>query len=312
QMKSWDLLRARFKSDDVDMAFVMSPLAMDMYHENPTFRWIGLMHRDGNALAINDLIKNKIQLPKLRADRKPDASIANAIKEIRLTTGAPIPIGLPHLLATHTVVLYRYLKQYGASMNSARHSTADVFATAVPPQKAPAFIKGKSNRAEAAGFEQSLPWADVVETGNFGHIGWYSKDVMPWPNGHVECIAVATNTAIANKYSATQEVMSYIHQAGRDIEAARISGGEDLQQIIDIVTRYIPSHTPAAIKASLDPSLKVINYQNLNIDKAGLKLIMDWAVEGKILHNSINIDEFADLRFNQADESNDNLGVINK
>lgn len=312
QMKSWDLLRARFKSDDADMAFVMSPLAMDMYHKDPSFRWIGLMHRDGNALAINDLITNKIQLPKLRADRKPDASIANAIKEIRLTTGAPIPIGLPHLLSTHTVVLYRYLKKYGATMNSARHSTADVFAIAVPPPKAPAFIKGKSNRAEAAAFEQSLPWADVVETGNFGHIGWYSKDVMPWPGGHVECIALASNNALNEKFSAVQEAMSYIHQAGRDIEIARIAGGEELQQIIDIIVRHIPGHTPAAIRASLDPNLRVINYQNLNIDKAGLKLIMDWGVEGKILDNSINIDEFADLRFNQTGESNDRLGVTKK
>ncbi|MBV1959478.1 MAG: ABC transporter substrate-binding protein [Pseudomonadales bacterium] len=312
QMKSWDLLRAHFNSGDVDMAFIMSPLAMEMYHNKPFFRWIGLMHRDGNALAINDLIKNKIQLPKLRADRKPDASIANALKEIRLTTGTPIPVGLPHLLATHTVVLYRYLKKHGITIDSASHSKADVFITTVPPPEAPAFIKAKSNRAEAAAFEQSLPWADVVETGNFGHVGWYSKDVMPWPNGHVECIAIATNTAITNKFSAIREVMGYIHQAGRDIEAARMAGGEELQQIIEIIIRHIPSHTPAAITASLDPHLRVINYQYLNIDKAGLKQIMDWAVEGKILDNSINIDEFADLRFNQADESNDNLGAADK
>ncbi|MEJ1353206.1 MAG: hypothetical protein RPV21_01375 [Candidatus Sedimenticola sp. (ex Thyasira tokunagai)] len=38
QMKNWDLLRAYFQSGEVDMAYVMSPLAMDMYRENPYFR----------------------------------------------------------------------------------------------------------------------------------------------------------------------------------------------------------------------------------------------------------------------------------
>ena len=59
QMGNWDLLRAKFQSEQqVDMAYVMSPLAMDMFHEKPHFQWIGLMHRDGNALAINDQLND--------------------------------------------------------------------------------------------------------------------------------------------------------------------------------------------------------------------------------------------------------------
>ena len=47
QMKNWDFLRSYFQSGEVDMAFVMNPLAMDMFNEKPHFRWVGLMHRDG-------------------------------------------------------------------------------------------------------------------------------------------------------------------------------------------------------------------------------------------------------------------------
>ena len=186
QMKSWDLLRAYFQSGEVDMAYVMSPLAMDMYREKPHFRWIGLMHRDGNALAINDLLNKEVQLPPLRNDRKPDAAVANALKAHFQRTGKPTEVGMPHLLATHTVVLYKYLKEQGVKLSLTPNTLADVLAIAVPPPKSPAFIRSKSNRSQAAAFEQSLPWADVVETGGFGHVAWYSKDVMPWPNGHVE------------------------------------------------------------------------------------------------------------------------------
>jgi len=208
-------------------------------------------------------------------------------------------IGMPHLLATHSVVLYRYLKEQGLSMSFVPNANAkaEVLAIAVAPAKSPAFIKQKSGRAQAAAFEQSLPWADVVETGVFGHVAWYSKDVMPWKHGHVECIALANNNAIENKFKAVKEVMSFIHKAGRDIEQARMAGGDKLEAIVKIVRKHISAHNREAIIARLDPTLKVINYEHLNIYKAGLKLIMDLDVEGCILKHAIDIDAFADTRF---------------
>jgi len=297
KMKSWDLLRAYFQSGNVDMAYVMSPLAMDMFNEKPHFRWVGLMHRDGNALAINDLLNQQVQLPLQRKDRKPDAKVAAALKKVYQQTGHLTEVGMPHLLATHTVVLYRYLKEQGLRLSLTPHANAEVLAIAVPPPKSPAFIKSKSNRAVPAAFEQSLPWADVVETEGFGYVAWYSKDVMPWKNGHVECIALATDKAIADKFKSVKEVMKYIRLAGQDIEQARSEGGDKLDAIVDIVRKHIPAHTREAIIASLDPQLRVINYQHLNVDKAGLKQIMDLAVEGGILKQPVDIEDFSDTRF---------------
>lgn len=196
KMKNWDFLRGYFSSGEVDMAFVMSPLAMDMYNSNANFRWIGLMHRDGNALAINDLLNKEVGLEKERIDRKPNSNVAKALAKVYKKSGRATEIGMPHLLATHTVVLYRYLKEHGLRLSLLPNSDAEVLAISVAPPKAPAFIKSKSNRIIPAAFEQSLPWADVVETGGFGKVAWYSKDVMPWKNGHVECIALATDKAI--------------------------------------------------------------------------------------------------------------------
>lgn len=299
KMKSWDLLRAYFQSGEVEMAFVMSPLAMDMFNESPHFKWIGLMHRDGNALAINSLINEQVGLAKERSKRKPDSKVAQALKSLSSDMNRSVEIGMPHLLATHTVVLYRYLKEHGLKLSLTPNTDAEVLAITVPPPKAPAFIKSKSNRAEGAAFEQSLPWADIVETGNFGKVAWYSKDVMPWKHGHVECIVLATNNAIKEKNQAVDEVMKYIHQAGKDIETARTNGGKELDTIITMIRKHIPAHTRDAIIASLDPHLRVINYEHLNVDKAGLKQIMDLAVEGGILKREVDIDSFADTQFSQ-------------
>lgn len=297
KMKNWDLLRAYFQSGEVDMAYVMSPLAMDMFNEKPHFRWIGLMHRDGNALAINDLLNKKVQVAIKRTNRKPDEKVAKALADVFRENKQAIEIGMPHLLSTHTVVLYRYLKKYGIRLSLTPNTGAEVLAIAVAPAKSPSFIRGKSNRNIPAAFEQSLPWADVVETGGYGKIAWYSKDVIPWKHGHVECIALATDKAIKTKFKATKEVMYYIQKAGEDIEKARTVGGEKLESIVNIVRKHIKGHTREAIIASLDPKLRVINYQYLSVDKPGLKLIMDLAVEGGIIRKKVDINKFADTRF---------------
>jgi len=302
QMKNWDLLRAYFQSGEVDMAYVMSPLAMDMYLEKPHFRWVGLMHRDGNALAINDLLEKRVQLPRLHKDRKPDAKVAEALKKIYRETNKPTEIGIPHLLATHTVVLYRYLKEYSVNLSMNQNVPAEALAVAVAPPQSPSFIRGKNSRTLPAAIEQSLPWTNIVETEGSGHVAWYSKDVMPWQHGHVECIALATDQAIADKFDAIKEVMANIHKAGQDIEQARLTGGEALEAIVSIVRKHIPTHTREAIIASLDPHLQVINYQHLNVDKTGLKQIMNLAVESGILQAPIDIEAFADTRFDITED----------
>ena len=300
RMKSWPLLRAYFLDGQADMAFVMSPLAMDMYRVSPTFKWIGQMHRDGNALAINDLINQHVNLPKKREDRHPDEKVANAYTKVKQQMGRPSQVGVPSLFSTHMVVLYKYLKDHGKTLGIGRGNDKDVIAIAVAPPKAPAFIKRQNSKGIAASFEQSLPWADVVETQNFGHVAWYSKDVLPWPKGHVECIALASDQAIKDKRAAINEVIYYIHQAGLDIEAARNEGGQAIIDIATMVRKHIPEHNEQAIIQSLRIDLNVINYQNLNTEKPGMKMIMDLAVEGGILRSPIDLDAFTDESFATA------------
>jgi len=297
RMKSWPLLRAYFMSGEVDMAYIICPMAMDMFAERPDFRWVSLLHRDGNALAVNDLLNADINLPKERARRKPDHEVADAFAAAKRRTGEPVECGVPSLLATHTVVLYKYLKEHKEGMNLGVGKDKEVLAIEVPPPKSPAFLKKKNSRNTPAAFEQSLPWADVVETKGFGYVAWYSKDVMPWPKGHVECIAIATDKAIREKPEALREVIHYLHQAGLDIEAARRKGGSDMIAISDMIRKHIPEHNEDAIIQSLRPDLDVINYYNLNVDTAGLKQIMDYAVEGGILKKPIDINAFADTQF---------------
>ena len=131
---------------------------------------MSLLHRDGNALAINDLINDQVRLPRRRSDRLPGATVSNALHAASRSMGRPVECGVPSLLATHTVILYKYLRDHGRKLSLGPDSAADVLAVPVPPPESPAFIKRQNARAVPACFEQSLPWADVVETQGYGHL----------------------------------------------------------------------------------------------------------------------------------------------
>ena len=297
RMKSMELLRAAFLEGQADLAYIICPMAMDMFAKKPDFRWISLLHRDGNALAGNDLLVAQLNLAADRQLRKPDEGVAQALQEAN-SLGSLLPeIAVPSLLATHTVILHKYLNDYGLKLGLGQPGQADVVAVQVPPDQSPDFIKRKNSRRQLAAFEQSLPWADVVETGGYGKVLWYSKDVMAWPHGHVECIVIASDRAIHEKKAAIQEVVTAIHQSGLDIEAARTRGGSAMDELSAMIRKHIPEHNHEAISQSLRPDLMAINYRHLNIDKAGLALIMDYAVVAGILKQPINIDTFADEQF---------------
>lgn len=295
---SWPELRSYFMSGKIDMAFIICPMAMDMFLDNPNFRWVSLMHRDGNALAINGLLNENVNLLKNRKDRRPDEKVSNALIQAKMDLGKPTQCGVPSMLSTHTVILYKYLKDHNMTLGLGYGLGKDVIAIEVAPPKSPSFIRRQNSRGTPASFEQSLPWADVVETHGFGYVAWYSKDVIKWPNGHVECIAIATDNAIKNKNEALKEVIYYIHKAGIDIENARLQAGNEIIEISDMIRKHIPEHNQEAIIQSLRIDLNVINYKNLNIDIEGLKLIMDYAVDSGVLNKPIDIDAFADKSFN--------------
>ncbi|AGX87358.1 ABC transporter substrate-binding protein [Candidatus Symbiobacter mobilis] len=293
-----DLVRAYFLSEpEADAAMTVAPMVMDMFAKKPDFRWVSLVHRDGNALVINEALGRYVQMPPDKAARMPDARVADGLRAWKRGNGQPI-IAVPSPLSTHATVLYKYLKDNHMTLGLRHGDPVDVLLRIVKPPASTAFLKQETARNQPAAFEQSLPWPEIAETSGFGHVAWYSKDVMKYPKGHVECVLIAKNSVIADKRDALQEVITAIHRAGLDIEIARKQGGKALDDIVTMVQRHIPAHTRDAIIASME--LSKINYLNLNVDlnsKESFRQIMDLAYEAGFIHSKIDINALADDSF---------------
>lgn len=301
-LSSPGLVRAYFFSEpDADIAFNVCPMVMDMFSRKPIFRWISLIHRDGNALTINKHMYDQVNLSMDKRSRLPDDKIANVIKSYRAEFDEPVRIGIPSLLATHTTILYKYLKDHDLSFGLKKEQNVDVILDIVKPPDAPIYLKRQEARGRMAAFEQSLPLPEEAEREHTGHISWYSKDVLNHELGHVECIIIAKDTAIREKRVALQEVIDYIHLAGQEIESARKKGGNELEEIVAVVQRHIPAHSRDSIIQSLRSDLNVINYLNLNVDanaKASITMIMALAYEAGFIKQKIDIESLADESFN--------------
>ncbi|MEO5341642.1 MAG: ABC transporter substrate-binding protein [Magnetococcus sp. MYC-9] len=316
KMRSWPQLRGRFREGEADLAFIVSPMAMDMFREQADFRWVSLMHRDGNALAVNEQLLGGASIPENKRERRPDDTAARLFVRARQQLGHASVTGVPSLLATHVVVLYKYLRDHNMTLGLGKDKgTRDVMAIEVPPAQSVDFLLREDRRGTPASFEQSLPWADVVESMQAGRVVWYSKDVLNWPNGHVECIAIARDQTIRDKPAALHEVIHFIHLAAREIERARLAGGQEMDEMVRMIRTHVPQHNAEAIVQSLRTDLNVINYTHLDVDKPGLQQIMDLAVDAGILKRPVDLDAFTDARFrtgisSRSDRDAGNLDML--
>ena len=299
RVKNWETLKTQFLSGETDMAFTTAPLAIAMFSEKPFFRWVSLLHRNGSALAVNDQFLKTFTLADSRIQRKPTDALAIAIKEYQRQTQKPVPVSVPFIQSTQTLILYQYLMAHDLSLSLTNSDTskAAVKTVVTSSVRSPFFLKRHNSRTEVAAFEQSLPWADVAEIKHYGKLAWYSKDILKWPNGHVDNLALAQDRTIRNKKAALKEVIYYLHQAGRDINNAQLKGAEALKVIAAMIRQHIPEHSEKAIIQSLSSDLNAISYTHLNIDEAGLQLIMDLSIEADIIQRRINITDFSNHAF---------------
>jgi NitT/TauT family transport system substrate-binding protein len=296
-----ELVRAYFRSEaDADLALLVSPMVMDMFARKPDFRWVSLIHRDGNALAVNSYFKRDFPLPADKRERRADAGFAEAISRFKARTGRPMEIAVPSLLATHTSILYKYLKDHGKRFGLRHETDVDVLLRILKPPLSPVYLKRHAVRSRPAALEQSLPWPDIAETAGHGYVAWYSRDVLRHPQGHVECVIIAKDQVIAQKGQALREVIHYIHRAGRDLETARHQGGDALHAVIALIRKHVPAHSEDAIRESLRADLNVINYLNLNVDanaKSSFQVIMELAREAGFIRQLVDIESLANGDF---------------
>lgn len=295
-MKSWSSLQGKFSSGQADIAFIISPLAMNMYAKKPNFRWVGLSHRDGNAFALS---KSFVDSLKIVGSSSKEV-LATKLAYWTDTQGKKVVIGVPAIESTHSVVLYKFFKDHGIKLN-VNDPNAPIALKVIAPPNAPAFLESQNSESNGVAIEQSMPWITVAQENSNAQVVWTSKQIIETQFGHVECIIIATDDAIKNKRDALAEVLNAIHLAADQLQNAIDGDDQKLSEFADVIQKnYVQSQKVEYIKASLSKQAGIINYRSLDNDHDGLKQIMDLAVEARIMDSAIDITSFADDSFSHV------------
>jgi NitT/TauT family transport system substrate-binding protein len=298
QMPGWNELRQKLARGQADIAVISAPLAFDMFLDNPNIRAVSLAHRDGAALSINMVLNQSVRVIPRHARRKPIDAYAKAVKQAFEKSGNPVTVAVPTLFSTHSLVVYRYLADNGVKMITPTNRNGAVVLRQVPPSRSNDYLRAAGALDQGAAMLQAQPWGDLVEASGSGTIAWYSKDVLNYPKGHVDCIIIATDDTIKNKRAALAEVIEAIHRAGAELQGAIDGGEQDLLSLTTLISkRYVPTHRPDVIAAGMSKRIGAINYNDLNVDIGGLKQLQDIGLASGLQRGRIDLAKFADASF---------------
>jgi NitT/TauT family transport system substrate-binding protein len=264
--KAWREMVGALKAGVIDAAFILSPLAMDLFNNGVDIKTVLLAHRDGSAITVKT---------------------GSAIQSAAEFKGKAIAI--PDRKATHTALLNKYLMGGGLSLK-------DVKAKVIAP---PNMIKAmKLDKIDA--FIVAEPFGAKAQHLGVGKILVLTKDII---NHHVECIVVVNQQLIKNHRAAIQEWINSLIRAGKWIDQDKLKNGS--KQVARLMTKkakkakkakkYLP-HSENIIIRGLQNPYDRISFSDLNPGLADFQTIMDISVQAGII-DKVNLEAFIDDSF---------------
>ena len=260
--RGWNPLAEDLKAGNIDGAFILAPLAMELYHGNTPIKMLLQAHKAGSIV-----IKNA------RAN-------INSLADFK---GKNVLI--PHYLSVHHMLFDRMLRESGLDIGPGKDVVFDVVAPADIPE-----IIEWDERGSVGGFIVAEPFGSQVVKAGYGEEFALSKDV--WPD-HPCCVVVVQDNLLEQYPDALHELTAALVKSGRYIEenpdkAAAIGAGflsQDQEVVKKVLTEPEDRVTYDRLYPTLEDLEKMQNYLTGTIQ----------AMSGKI-----DLEKFVDLSFAQA------------
>ncbi len=255
--KSWREMVGALKAGVIDAAFILSPLAMDLFNQGVDIKTVLLAHRDGSAITV-----------------RADSNITKA-GDLRNKI-----IAIPDRKSTHTALLNHYLQQDGLSLQDVKTKVI------APPNMIQAMLLGK---IEA--FIVAEPFGAKAQDKNVGKILVLTKDIV---DNHVECIVVVKNNLINNHTAAIQEWVDSLIQVGKWIDTDKLENNS--QQIANITAKKYFPHDQKTVIMGLQNPVNRISFSDLNPSLKDFQIIMDISLQANLIQH-VNLNDFIDQSF---------------
>jgi CheY-like chemotaxis protein/ABC-type nitrate/sulfonate/bicarbonate transport system substrate-binding protein len=203
----WNPIQEGLENGEIDCAFVLAPIAMDLFAYDTPIKLVLFAHKNGSTF-----IRSR------HYDHRFDS--LQSFYKYKV-------VDIPHKMSVHHMLAHQFLKELGLKPGVPGKAAINVRFEVVPPIKMPEIMK---KNEDVAGFMVAEPVATkaiVTETGN---LEFYSAS--RWEN-HPCCVVAMQEDFIQQHPEAAREFVSLLIETGEYIEDDKIRASKIAVNFLD-------------------------------------------------------------------------------
>jgi chemotaxis signal transduction protein/CheY-like chemotaxis protein len=269
-MPSWNPVQKALETGGVDAAFILAPIAMDMFSFGVSIKLVLLAHKNGSIC-----IKNKKGGPE-----KPLKAFYQGKS-----------FYIPHLLSIQHMLSTMFFRELGLKPGVAGKEAVDVLFEVVPPIKMPEFM---AKNPGICGYTVAEPLGSKAIAAGTGELTFLSGRIWEY---HPCCVVAMRDEVIEAYPEAVQEFVNMLVECGQFIAG---NPGDAAQIGVDFLdpAKQLGLTVPVLKKVLQEPA--GIKTDDLFPVVEDLDRIQHYMVEEMGIGTIIDLEKFVDTRFAQV------------
>lgn len=266
-MPSWNPVAEALEKKTVDGAFILAPLAMDIFGYGADIRLVLFAHKNGSIFVRNK--KGVYEEP-----------FSNFFTDKSFL--------IPHVLSIHNMLAHMFFSNIGLRPGFSGEGDINLNLEVLAPIKMPESLgESESN----SGYLVAEPLGTKAIANGLAELQFLSSEL--WEN-HPCCVVTMQKHLIEKYPDAVSEFTEMLVQAGKYIEQKPALSAEIAVKFLDPEGK-LGLKVPILKNVLTDP--KGITFHDLWPMKDDLKRIQEYMVEEMKIGSKIDVDEFVDLQF---------------
>ncbi|WP_022668031.1 response regulator [Desulfospira joergensenii] len=266
----WNPIQEGLETGEIDCAFVLAPIAMDLFAYDSPIRLVLYAHKNGSTFVRSRHYDHRFD--SLQSFYKYKV------------------VDIPHKMSVHHMLAHQFLKELGLKPGVPGKKAINVRFEVVPPVKMPGIMK---ENEDVAGFMVAEPVATKAIATEVGNLEFYSA--TRWDD-HPCCIVAMQDDFIQNHPEAAQEFVSLLVETGEYIENDKVRAAGIAVEFLDPEGKL--GLNPEVLK-NVFSQPKAIHWDGLYPNAKDLDKIQ------KYMHDVMEIGKIIDLeKFIEPDFAN--------
>ncbi|SDU30433.1 ABC transporter substrate-binding protein [Desulfobacula phenolica] len=264
----WNPIQEGLETGELDCAFVLAPIAMDLFAYDSPIKLVLFAHRNGSTFIRSRHYDNRFD--SLQSFYKYKV------------------VDIPHKMSVHHMLAHQFLKELGLKPGVPGKNAINVRFEVVPPIQMPGIMK---ENEDVAGFMVAEPVATKAIAGSIGNLEFYSAS--RWDN-HPCCVVAMQEDFIQKHPEAAQEFVSLLIETGEYIENDKIRAAGIAVDFLDPEGKI--GLNPEVLK-NVFSQPQAIRWDGLYPDAEGIDKIQKYMHDVMEIGKIIDLDKFIETRF---------------